>query len=66
LIRADVADRYGNLHFRHAQANFAPAMATAARLTVAEVRVANEAPMAQTEIMLPGAYVDRIVAVGTP
>jgi len=28
--------------------------------------VANEAPMAQTEIMLPGAYVDRIVAVGTP
>ena len=66
LIRADVADRYGNLRFRHAQANFAPAMATAARLTVAEVRVANEAPMAQTEIMLPGAYVDRIVAVGTP
>jgi 3-oxoadipate CoA-transferase alpha subunit len=66
LIRADVADRYGNLRFRHAQANFAPAMATAARLTVAEVREATEAPMAQTEIMLPGAYVDRIVAVGTP
>jgi 3-oxoadipate CoA-transferase alpha subunit len=66
LIRADVADRYGNLRFRHAQANFAPATATAARLTVAEVREATEAPMAQTEIMLPGAYVDRIVAVGTP
>jgi len=66
LIRADVADQYGNLLFRHAQANFAPAMATAARLTVAEVRAVMDAPMPQTEIMLPGAYVDRIVAVGTP
>ena len=66
LIRADVSDRYGNLHFRHAQANFGPAMATAAKLTIAEVREATDTPMAQTEIMLPGVYVDRIVAVGTP
>ena len=66
LIRADVADRYGNLHFRHAQANFGPAMATAAKLTIAEVREATEVPMAQPEIMLPGVYVDRVVAVGTP
>ena len=64
LIRADVADRYGNLHFRQAQANFGPVMATAARRTVAEVREATETPMAQTEIMLPGVYVDRVVAVG--
>jgi len=66
LIRADIADRYGNLRFRHAQANFGPVMATAAALTIAEVREATETPMAQTEIMLPGAYVDRVVAVGTP
>lgn len=66
LIRADVSDRYGNLHFRHAQANFGPAMATAARRTVAEVREVTESPMAQTEIMLPGVYVDRIVATGAP
>ncbi len=66
LIRADIADQYGNLHFRHAQANFGPVMATAARLTVAEVREATDTPMAQPEIMLPGVYVDRIVAVGTP
>lgn len=65
LLRADVSDRYGNLHFRHAQANFGPAMATAAKLTVAEVRVAMDDPMAQSEIMLPGTYVDRVVAVGS-
>jgi len=64
LIRADIADRYGNLRFRYSQANFSPVMATAAKLTVAEVREATEAPMAHTEIMLPGAYVDRVVAVG--
>ncbi len=66
LIRADISDRYGNLRFRHAQANFGPVMATAAKLTVAEVRETIDTPMAQTEIMLPGAYVDRVVAVGTP
>jgi 3-oxoacid CoA-transferase A subunit len=38
LVRGDEADRYGNLTFRYAQANFGPAMATAARLAVAEVR----------------------------
>ena len=66
LIRADIADPYGNLHFRHAQANFGPVMATAARLTIAEVRTVSETPMAQPKIMLPGVYVDRVVAVGTP
>ena len=64
LIRADRADRYGNLTFRYAQANFSPAMATAARCTVAEVRVAEDAPIPHTEIDLPGVYVKRIVAVG--
>src|SRR6476469_10698437 len=37
LVRADTADRYGNLSFRYAQMNFGPVMATAANLTVAEV-----------------------------
>ena len=64
LIRADRADRYGNLAFRYAQPNFGPAMATAAKLTIAEVRAFDEQPMAHTEILLPGVYVDRVVTVG--
>src|SRR3954453_23937420 len=35
LIRADTADRYGNLAFRYAQMNFGPVMAAAANLPVA-------------------------------
>ncbi|MBV8870941.1 MAG: 3-oxoacid CoA-transferase subunit A [Acetobacteraceae bacterium] len=64
LVRADRADRYGNLAFRYAQANFGPAMATAARLTVAEVRAFADAPLPHAEIQLPGVFVRRVVAVG--
>lgn len=65
LIRADTADAYGNLTFRYAQMNFSPAMATAARLTVAEVRTVLAEPIAHERVQLPGTYVDRVVAAGT-
>lgn len=61
LVRADTADRFGNLTFRYAQANFGPAMATAAKLTVAEVREVEAEPIAHTRAGLPGVYVDRVV-----
>jgi 3-oxoacid CoA-transferase A subunit len=64
LLRADTADRYGNLAFRYAQMNFGPAMAMAARLAVAEVRAVQAEPMPHDRVQLPGAFVDRIVAVG--
>ena len=64
LVRADTADRYGNLTFRYAQMNFSPAMATAAKLVVAEVRAVVDEPIPQERIQLPGIYVDRVVAVG--
>jgi 3-oxoacid CoA-transferase A subunit len=61
LIRADTADRYGNLAFRYAQMNFSPVMATAAALVVAEVRTVEPEPLAHTRVQLPGVYVDRLV-----
>lgn len=61
IIRADTADRYGNLTFRYAQANFGPAMATAARLTVAEVRAIEPEPIPHTRAQLPGVCIDRVV-----
>jgi 3-oxoadipate CoA-transferase, alpha subunit len=64
LVRADEADRYGNLAFRYAQMNFGPVMATAAGLAVAEVRTVLDEPMPHTRVQLPGIYVDRVVAVG--
>lgn len=64
LVRADTADRYGNLEFRYAQMNFGPVMATAAKLAVAEVRAVLDEPMPYDRVKLPGLYIDRVVAVG--
>jgi len=63
LVRADTADRYGNLSFRYAQMNFGPVMATAATLAVAEVRSVLDEPMPHEQVQLPGVYVDRVVMV---
>jgi len=63
LVRADTADRYGNLTFRYAQMNFGPVMATAAACVVAEVRAVREEPLPHERVQLPGLYVDRVVTV---
>src|SRR3954464_1714511 len=63
LIRADAADRYGNLSFRYAQMNFGPVMATASRLAIAEVRAVLDEPMPHEQVGLPGVYIDRVVTV---
>jgi 3-oxoadipate CoA-transferase, alpha subunit len=60
LIRADTADRWGNLTFRHAQMNFGPAMATASQLTIAEVREFSDTPIPPERVQLSGVFVDRI------
>ena len=64
LVRADIADRLGNLVFNYAQMNFGPVMATAAKLAVAEVRAMEDEPIAQQRVQLPGIYIDRVLAVG--
>jgi 3-oxoacid CoA-transferase A subunit len=64
LVRADTADRFGNLTFRYAQMNFGPVMLTAAKLAVAEVRVALDEPLPHERVQVPGTFVDRVVAVG--
>jgi 3-oxoadipate CoA-transferase alpha subunit len=63
LVRADTADRTGNLSFNYAQMNFGPVMASAAKLAVAEVRAISDEPLSRERIQLPGVYVDRVVAV---
>ncbi|MDE3196042.1 MAG: CoA transferase subunit A [Acidobacteriota bacterium] len=60
LVKAWKGDRRGNLVYRKTADNFNSAMATAGRITIAEVEelVENIAP---DEIMTPGVYVHRIV-----
>jgi 3-oxoadipate CoA-transferase alpha subunit len=61
LIKADRGDRWGNLTYRLAARNFAPVMAPAAPLTVAQVReVVELGQIAPEEVVTPGIFVDKV------
>lgn len=67
LVRADLADRWGNLTYHSAARNFGPTMCTAATTTIVEVRDFVELGDLDPEhIITPGIFVDRVVAVGAP
>jgi 3-oxoadipate CoA-transferase alpha subunit len=63
LVRAEKADQRGNLVYHAAARNYAPTMAAAAAMTIAEVvqTVGVEGSLDPEEIVTPGIYVDRIV-----
>lgn len=61
LLRAQKADRYGNLYFRGTQANFGTAMATAAQTTIVEVDEISETALPPEDVHLPGIYVQRVL-----
>ena len=62
LIKADRADRWGNLVYRKTARNFAPIMAAAAKCTVVQVREAVELGALDPEVVVtPGIFVQRIV-----
>ena len=61
LMRADKADRYGNLHFRGTQGNFGRDMATASKCTVVEVREIVDDLLPRVDIHVPGAFVQRVI-----
>jgi 3-oxoadipate CoA-transferase alpha subunit len=63
LIKAERADRWGNLTYRMTARNFGPIMASAARCTVAQVREMAELGSLDPEtVVTPGIYVHRVVA----
>lgn len=64
FVRADRADRWGNLVYHSAARNFGPTMATAADLTVVQVRELVELGDLDPEcVVTPGVFVDRVVQV---
>lgn len=67
LVRAHRADPWGNLVFRGTGANFAPAMATAAARTVAQVeQVVGLGELDPGRVDVPGVYVQHVVEVPEP
>ena len=62
LIRAQRADRLGNLVYREAGRNFNPVMATAADLVICEVEeIVEPGELDPERIGTPAVYVDRLV-----
>ncbi len=61
LVKAYRGDRLGNLQYRKTARNFNPIMATAARLTIAEVeRLVEPGEIDPESVHTPGVYVARI------
>jgi 3-oxoadipate CoA-transferase, alpha subunit len=64
LIKAECGDRWGNLTYRKAARNFGPAMAMAAKVTVAAVHeVVELGDMDPEQVVTPGIFVKHIVKV---
>jgi len=62
LVKADVADKSGNLRFNLTARNFNPAVAMAGKLCIVEVeKIVETGDLAPDDIHLPGIYVHRIV-----
>lgn len=65
FVRAVRADAFGNLQFHRSQRNFNPVMATAARITIAEVDedIMPVGSMDPDQVHTPGIFVHRLVKV---
>jgi len=64
LIKAHRADRMGNLVYRKTARNFGPVMATAARVTIAQVgSIVDAGDLDPEAVVTPSIYVDRLVEV---
>jgi 3-oxoadipate CoA-transferase alpha subunit len=67
LIKAELADRKGNLTFRKAARNFSPLMAMAAKTTIVQAsRVVEPGGIDPEHVVTPGIFVDRVVEVPNP
>ena len=65
LIKADLADRWGNLTYNKSARNFGPTMAMAADLTVAQVRqIVDLGKISPELVVTPGIFVNRVVEEG--
>jgi len=65
LIRADCADRWGNLTYRKAARNFNPIMATAAATSIVQVReIVDLGKLDPESVVTLGIHIQRVYCVG--
>jgi 3-oxoadipate CoA-transferase, alpha subunit len=64
LIKAQRADRWGNLVYRKTARNFGPIMAAAAKCTIVQVReIVNLGDLDPEAVVTPGIFVRRVVEI---
>lgn len=67
LVKAEKADRYGNLIYNRTARNFGPIMCTAAKTTIVQTKELVDAGDIDPEVVVtPGVFVNRIVVVPEP
>jgi 3-oxoadipate CoA-transferase alpha subunit len=65
LLKADRADRWGNLTYRKSARNFNPTMAMAAALSIVQVReIVALGAIDPESVATPGIFIDRVVQLG--
>jgi 3-oxoadipate CoA-transferase alpha subunit len=64
IIKALKADRWGNLVYNKTARNFCPVMATAAKMTIAQVdEIVELGELDPEAIVTPGLFVKRVVRI---
>ena len=67
LVKAETADRYGNLLYHATARNFGPIMCTAAKVAIVQVKKIVESGRIDPEIVVtPGIFVQRVIEINNP
>lgn len=66
LVRAHRADHEGNLVYRLTARNFNPLVAMAGRMTIAEAEHVEPTYLDPDQVITPGVFVQKVVAVANP
>ena len=67
LVKADIADRQGNLTYNKTARNFGPIMSMAADLTIVQARqIVNAGDINPEQVVTPGIYVNQVVHIPNP
>ena len=67
LVKADIADKQGNLTYNKTARNFGPIMSMAADLTIAQARqIVNAGDINPEQVVTPGIFVNQLVHIPNP
>ena len=67
LVKAETADRYGNLLYHATARNFGPIMCTASKVAIVQAKKIMEAGRIDPEtVVTPGIFVQKVIEITNP